>query len=230
MLSSVVELGRVVCRVAYHIWYSFRMPTPAIATSALQLKVILLRSKPPIWRRVKVPSTMNLGQFHMVIQVAFGWTNSHLHDFTIEGETYGPVDVFGDTIDDVPPLSERSTKLSKVLGWAGAKARYTYDFGDGWDHEIVVEKVTQRSDELPLPLCTDGKRRCPPEDCGGIYGYYKLLEALTDLNHDEHDDLLEWVGGKLINPVEFSIEAANDDLSSLRKKPGTKKASERKAN
>ena len=199
------------------------MPSPATASSALQLKVTLLGSKPPIWRRVIVPSTMNLDQLHIVIQASFGWTDSHLHEFNIDGEAYGPPDLSGDSMDDRPPLSERAAKLSKVLGWAGAKGRYTYDFGDGWDHEMVVEKVGQLLNELSLPVCTNGKRRCPPEDCGGLHGYYKLLEALTNPGHEEHDSLLEWVGGTPIDPEEFSVEAANADLSSLRKVPRAKK-------
>ena len=195
------------------------MPTaPAQSLQAnYQIKVTLLGSKPPIWRRLLVSSGMNLAQLHDVIQLAMGWYDSHLHEFTIEGERFGPPDPFGGDMGEPPPLSEKATKLSAVLGWKGAKGRYTYDFGDGWEHQIVVEKILPPDPEVECPVCTAGKLRCPPEDCGGLHGYYNLLEAIADPGNEEHDHLLEWLGGPF-DPEEFSIEETNTRLARLRKK------------
>ena len=179
-----------------------------------QFKITLLGTKPPIWRRVLVPSNVTLKQMHEVIQVAMGWTDSHLHEFKIGNKRFGQPDP-DDGFMGLPPVAdERKLRLASVLGVAGAKARYTYDFGDGWTHAIVVEKVLAPDPKIKYPVCTDGKRNCPPEDCGGVGGFKNLLEALADPDHESHDDLTEWIGE--FDAEYFSVDDVNGELKRLR--------------
>lgn len=159
--------------------------------SVYQLKVSLLDTRPPIWRRVLVDGNSTLDHVHEVIQAAFGWWNYHLHEFEVGRERYGIPDPDGDWGE--PPQDERRTRLDAIAG-EGSSFRYTYDFGDGWDHRIVVEKVLPRTADTATPACIDGRRACPPEDCGGTWGYRELLEILGDPAHPEHDERHEWLG------------------------------------
>lgn len=160
-----------------------------------QLKITLRDIRPPIWRRVQVPSDITLGQLHWVIQFSMGWTNSHLHSFTIQGIDYGePMPELG--FDEMGLRNEGPVKLNRVVGGEKFKFLYLYDFGDSWEHEILVEKVLAADPEIAYPICIKGKRACPPEDCGGPWGYQRFLEAIQDPNHPEHEAMLEWVGGE----------------------------------
>ena len=136
------------------------------ASQNLHLKVSLHGIRPPIWRRLLVPSTCTLAQLHAAIQAAFGWKDCHLHAFTIYGEDYGPRDPEG----EVDVKSERITLATLGLGLK-EKFRYVYDFGDDWVHDITVEKVYVPETPLSVPVCLGGKRAGPPEDCGGVWGY-----------------------------------------------------------
>ena len=186
----------------------------AISQDVYQIKVTLLDTRPPVWRRLLVPAELTLGQLHDVLQLAFGWQNCHMHDFRIGRERFGEPEP-DDGGMGLETSDERKARLSSVLGKAGAKAVYTYDFGDSWEHDIVVEKVQPADPGLVYPLCTAGKRRGPPEDCGGVPGYYNLLEAIRDPKHEEHEDMLEWIGGDF-DPEAFSIEDVNRELAHLR--------------
>lgn len=175
----------------------------------LQLKVSLVgASKPPVWRRLLVPATVHLDRLHGVIQAAMGWDDYHLHAFTAGGVDYGPPDAELDFRD------EGSTPLKKVIGDVGQRMRYTYDFGDNWEHDIVVEKVLAAEPGRRYPVCLAGKGRCPPEDCGGVWGYAELRETLADPGHDEHQDMLEWLG--LETAAEFDPEAFDCEDVSVR--------------
>ena len=177
-----------------------------------QLKITLLGAEPPIWRRLLVPAGFTLERLHYVLQVAMGWADGHLHEFFIDQERYGTPDL-ADSAGFDPVSSERKAKLSKVLG-TGSKALYTYDFGDGWEHTIVLEKVLPMDPGHPYPFCTGGERRCPPEDCGGIPGFYNLLEAIGDPKHEEYEEMRDWVGEDF-DPEAFSVEVVNSGLKSL---------------
>jgi hypothetical protein len=184
-----------------------------------QLKVTLAGSKPPIWRRLLV-ADMTLGKLHEVLQVAMGWTDSHLHDFDIDSVTYGEPNPEDRAMGLTPTRNEKTVRLSKVLGYPGAKANYTYDFGDGWEHRLVVEKILPAMPDAAYPSCVAGKGNCPPEDCGGIGGYKNLLEILADPDHEEHEEMLEWVGGNF-DPEAFDINKINEALAhSRRPQPG----------
>ncbi|MBK1632233.1 hypothetical protein CKO31_16100 [Thiohalocapsa halophila] len=178
-----------------------------------QLKITLRGAKPPIWRRVLVPSDLALDVLHEVIQIAMGWTDSHLHHFLANGRVYGiPDDKFGFEFD---LKDEAEVKLMDLLRKEKDSMRYDYDFGDGWEHQILVEKVLPFDETQTLPLCIKGKRACPPEDCGGIWGYAQLLRTLADPSDPEHQDMLEWVGGQ-IDPEAFDLDDTNEALSALR--------------
>jgi hypothetical protein len=184
-------------------------PSPDI----YQLKITLDGSKPPIWRRVQVPGSITLAKLHHVIQAAMGWYNCHLHQFIIGGTYYG----VPDPDFDMPPMrNEKSVKLAQVVPGAKQKFAYEYDFGDSWLHRIVVEKILPPEEGSRTPLCLAGKRACPPEDCGGIPGYYGFfLEAIRDPEHPEHDEMLDWIGGSF-DPEAFDKEHVNWQLKSLR--------------
>ncbi len=181
-----------------------------------QLKVTLLDTKPPIWRRLLVPAGLTLEALHGVLQVAIGWTDSHLHEFRVGRKRFGVPDP-EDQLMDLPPVSdERKAHLFMVLGKARAKAIYTYDFGDNWEHAIVVEKVLPPDPGAAYPMCVGGKLRCPPEDCGSIPGYYNLLEVIRDPTHEEHEEMMDWLGGEY-DPEAFSIDEVNQRLESLQR-------------
>jgi hypothetical protein len=186
------------------------VPTPK-ARQVLQLRINLEEVDPPIWRRLLVPSDIRLDRLHDVFQVVMGWTNSHLHAFTIGTKRYGM------HVDDVldTELDEKKFKADAAIG-KQRRFRYEYDFGDGWQHQVVVEDVTTTTPVgLTFAVCLDGERSCPPEDCGGAYGYEDLLRAISDPGHDEHDDFIEWVGEDF-DPEEFSLVITNALLQQLR--------------
>jgi hypothetical protein len=199
---------------------SERMRSTKTATpqEIYQLKITLLDSKPPIWRRLLVPSDLTLAQLHDVLQNAMGWQDCHLHEFRIGDLRFGVPDPDYGLMGDEEPMNERRRRLFNVLGEVGAKAEYTYDFGDSWEHRIVVEKVLPPEPGIRYPACTAGKRNCPPEDCGGMYGYYNLLAAIRDPEHEEREDLLEWIGGDF-DPEAFSIDEVNKRLAPLQRRP-----------
>jgi hypothetical protein len=145
-----------------------------------QLKVTLLGTMPPIWRRLLVPANVTLAQLHDVLQAAMGWQDCHMHEFSAGHRHFGRPNP-EDRLMGMPPVeNERTVRLSGVLGRVGAKALYTYDMGDSWEHGIVLEKRLPVDPGTAYPVCTGGERACPPEDCGGIGGFYDLLDALGD--------------------------------------------------
>ncbi|HEY5960498.1 MAG TPA: plasmid pRiA4b ORF-3 family protein [Polyangiaceae bacterium] len=170
-----------------------------------QLKVTLEGLKPAIWRRVVVPSEFTLFDLHVVIQVAMGWENCHLHDFTIGRRQYALPDPDG--FDH--SLNEADVTLAEVAG-PRSKFKYQYDFGDSWIHVILVEKILDNL-EVPFPSCTGGARACPPEDSGGAWGYEEKLEALADPDDEAGEELREWMGEDF-DPERFEIDAVNRGL------------------
>jgi hypothetical protein len=178
-----------------------------------QLKVTLKWSNPRIWRRVVVRSDMPLDGLHYVIQVAMGWTDSHLHQFVAGGAIYGTPDPqnagFGREI-----LDEGRHTVADLAPAVKKKFLYEYDFGDGWMHEVVAEKFLPPDTGFQTPVCLAGRNACPPEDCGGIPGYYNLLRILGDRKHPEYREMKEWIGGK-VDPSAFDLDAVNKALKRL---------------
>jgi hypothetical protein len=144
-----------------------------------------------------------------------GWEDYHLHQFIVRGESYGPLDP-EDAFWDMEKHDEEEMSLSKIMKM-GRKTRFTYeyDFGDSWKHEIVLEKTLEPEPKVKYLRCVEGERACPPEDVGGIWGYVEFLEAITDAEHDSHEDMLEWVGGEF-DPEKFSVDEVNKQLRKQR--------------
>ena len=179
-------------------------------TRIFELKIQLREVRPPVWRRVLVPSDMDLAELHEVMQTAMGWTNSHLHEFETGGARYGVPDPDWE-LDEV--ADESGVKLSRIAA-EGSRVRYVYDFGDGWQHDVIVEKVMDAQPGWRYPCCVAGRRACPPEDVGGPWGYQDFLLAVSDPGHDEHEHWLEWVGGPF-DPAEFDLAAADEAVGAF---------------
>lgn len=128
----------------------------------------------------------------LVLQTVMGWYGGHLHEFDVFGDSYGDPEVMEGEV-----LDERSVTLGKLITAEKEKFHYLYDFGDSWDHEILVEKILPLEKGTHYPVCVTGKRACPPEDCGGAPGYEELLEILKDPSHPEHEDMFDWLPGVL---------------------------------
>jgi hypothetical protein len=169
----------------------------------VQIKVTLYRVRPEIWRRLLVPANARLDWLHAVLQVAMGWNNSHLHRFNVNGRLYSNTQYhFAEYEDDPVILEEADFKLGDVVYGEGAIFSYEYDFGDDWQHQVVVERLLPPDSGAPrAALSTEGQRACPPEDCGGCWGYEELLSALRNQRHPEHARMRQWLGR------EFDAEA-----------------------
>src|SRR5215210_1758614 len=168
--------------------------TSSTANEVYQLKITLRDVRPPIWRRVLVTDATTLHQLHWIVQAAMGWTNSHLHQFISDEEYYSELML---EVDDWGPevKNEKRVRLSALGLKPKRKFTYEYDFGDSWRHEILVEKVFAPEAGARYPQCVAGKRACPPEDCGGVWGYERFLEVIKDEDDPEHEEMLEWAGG-----------------------------------
>lgn len=149
-------------------------PKSDVNRNVVSLKLTLRGTKPPVWRRLLVPGETTLGDLHRAIQAAMGWEDDHLHTFDIEGRQYGDPRVVDDVAD------EKRVTLNGLIKSGVTRFAYTYDFGDNWEHALLIEKSLPVVEALSRPTCTAGKRRCPPEDCGGPWGYLELLEVLAD--------------------------------------------------
>jgi hypothetical protein len=191
------------------------MPTKkSSAPDIYQLKVTLLGTSPPIWRRLQVSADVTLAQLHDVLQTAMGWQDGHMHEFSVGQRRFGRPDP-QDRLMGLPSVeNERTVRLSSLLSRMGSKAVYTYDLGDSWEHSIVLEKRLPGDPNATYPVCTDGQLACPPEDCGGIPGFYDLMEVLNDPNHKRHQEMLDWIGDDF-DPQAFSVDQVNRMLAPL---------------
>lgn len=176
-----------------------------------RFKISLCKTKPPIWRRIETHDA-TIEQFNELIQTAMGWTNSHLHDFEFGGSRYTHPRLHQDGLDDFGSESYAGKTISEWIEQSGGtlKVKFRYDFGDGWEHDIVLEATLPAEANVEYPRCVTGKLACPPEDCGGVWSYYDLLEALSDPEHERHEDLLEWVGA--FNPTHFDPTETTDQM------------------
>jgi hypothetical protein len=181
-----------------------------------QFKVTLIGIAPPIWRRMQLPGGFSLAQLHRALQVAMGWEAYHLYMFRIGSKNYGPPDV--DEDDDLGLIDAKRTRLSAVLPNVGTTFTYVYDYGDDWEHELLLEAIVMPDPATTYPRCVTGERRCPPEDVGGIGGYTDYLEAMADPNHEQHEEVVIWRGP--FDPEDFSVEKVNQELAKkFRSKP-----------
>lgn len=176
-----------------------------------QLKITLRNTKPPIWRRMQVKDT-TLANLHHIIQISMGWDDSHLHEFEVGGERYGnPLQWEGGFGGDMEVGDEGKVKFSQVVAQGVKKFEYVYDMGDNWSRTIQIEKMLDVEPSVHYPRCVDGKRACPPEDCGGAWGYADFVEAIKDPQHKRHEELIEWIGDEF-DPEAFNIDAINEKL------------------
>lgn len=189
-----------------------------VSPQIFQLKVTLLGTSPPIWRRLLVSAELTLAQFHDVLQTAMGWEDGHMHEFSVGQRRFRRPDP-EDRFLGLPSVEdERTVRLSGILARVGSKVIYTYDFGDTWEHGIVLEKRVPVDPTVTYPVCTGGQFACPPEDCGGVPGYYDLVEALSDPNHERHEEMLDWIGD--FDPEGFSVDDVNRKLTPLPRHQG----------
>jgi hypothetical protein len=189
--------------------------TMATNQSVFQFRIRLKEIDPEIWRRIEVPGGYTFWDLHVAIQDAMGWQDRHLHAFRVLDPDNGEKVEIG-----IPDEEEFEDGVEFKAGWeisiahyfrkAGDKAEYEYDFGDGWVHEIALEKTTGIDPEARYPRCLAGERACPPEDCGGPYGYEELLEILSDKLHEQHEGMMEWLGDRF-SPDEFDPKRVRFD-------------------
>jgi hypothetical protein len=185
-----------------------RRPGAMRSGRVYQLKVTLENIHPSIWRRIQIQGDISLPRLHAVLQIAMDWTNSHLHGFSVNGQFYSEPDP---DYADQKVIDERQKHLNQIAPEVGSRFIYEYDFGDSWDHELVVEKILPLDISLQSPRCLDGKRSRPPEDVGGVDGYAEFLDAIRDPKHPEHDNWLQWAGGKF-DPEAFDLQRVNQLL------------------
>ncbi|MCA1680573.1 MAG: plasmid pRiA4b ORF-3 family protein [Actinobacteria bacterium] len=168
-----------------------------------QIKVKLLGvTKPPVWRRLQLRADTRLDQLHEILQAALGWENYHMHAFSFGEEEFGIPD------PELGFSDERQVTLGELID-VGTRFRYTYDFGDDWQHEILIEDLLDADPNTHYPTLVAAKGACPPEDCGGPWGYANLRAILAEPSHNEHQQMLEWLG--LNDANEFDPSAAPTD-------------------
>ncbi|MFK7797554.1 MAG: plasmid pRiA4b ORF-3 family protein [Aureispira sp.] len=173
-----------------------------------QIKITLDHSKPPIWRRIEVAPERSLEDLHNIIQSTMGWDNSHLHHFMVNKEYYTPPSKWDDFGNDYTGMM-----IKDLFQKEGQKIQYEYDFGDSWQHVLVLEKINHEEEGVNYPRCIKGKRACPPEDCGGIWGYMNLVDVMKSKKGEQYEEMLEWLGEEL-EPERFDIDLINKKLQS----------------
>lgn len=165
-------------------------------TQVYQFKITLEEINPPIWRRIQVPETYSFWDLHVAIQDSMGWTDSHLHQFEITNPKTGKeveISIPDEDWED-EALAGWEVKIADYFSLKNPTALYIYDFGDNWEHTILLEKIVPRAEKTEYPICLEGERACPPEDCGGAWGYVDLLETISDPDDEEYEDTIEWLG------------------------------------
>lgn len=185
----------------------------SVAPTLLQLHVELQGVKPAVWRRLLVPRSITLAKLHQILQIAMGWTDSHLHEFWIGEARYGVPDPEWGSAEVLP---EKRYTLAQALIPGLKTFTYVYDFGDNWQHKARVEKIVDNEFAVPAPICVQGANRRPPEDVGGPPGYAEFLQALANPTHENHDETLERAG-ESFDPTDFDIDTVNERLLKLKR-------------
>ena len=179
-------------------WWSQGVRGKKKFNQVYQFYIVLQGIKPRIWRRIQVPETYSFWDLHVAIADAMGWQDYHLHEFEMLDPRNGETLLIGMPDDEYPDerevLPDDQEKIARYFTLENRGALYRYDFGDGWQHRIELEKIVPRQENVEYPRCLAGRRACPPEDCGGIGGYENLLEALADPDHEEHEQMRTWAG------------------------------------
>ena len=177
-----------------------------------QLKITLIGTKPPIWRRIEVPSTILLCCLHDIFQVLMGWSDSHMHQFAKDGKRWGMASF--DEFNELGLLDEQNANLAQVLKSKGDSLFYDYDFGDDWRHKVVLEQILPGDDARNVAVCRGGARNCPPESVGGVAGYAMFLKKIAEPGNNDFDHILEWMEDAF-DPEKFDVEDVNGVLSEM---------------
>ncbi len=182
-----------------------------------QLKIVLIDSKPSVWRLLQVPGDARLDWLHAALQVALGWTNSHLHQFMVREACYSDTRYHQAEFEgDQEILEERKFTLQQIAPREQDTFGYEYDFGDSWVHSVTVQQILPPAATAVLgALCRDGARACPPEDCGGVPGYANLLKILKNRKHPEHQSMKDWLGREF-DAAAFDVATTNLWLRKLK--------------
>jgi hypothetical protein len=176
-----------------------------------QFKIMLLDTTPVIWRRIQVPDSYTFWDLHVAIQDSMGWLDYHLHEFEVlDPSTRDPVSIGLPDADYEEILDCRKQRLSDFFSVDNRKAVYTYDFGDNWIHDVLLEEILPRDPSIKYPTCIGGERACPPEDVGGVMGYDELVKAMKDKKHPDREDFLDWLGREY-DPEEFDFRKVSFD-------------------
>lgn len=185
-----------------------------------QFFVRLRDIRPEIWRRIKVPGTYSFWDLHVAIQDSMGWFDSHLHAFRIKDPASGSIVEMGIPDDELleeqtPILPGWKSKIADYFIEPGDTSLYEYDFGDGWEHEVILESIGEKEKGVKYPICVSGARACPPEDCGGVLGYGDLIETIADPTREEYESTMEWLGGRY-DPEHFVASEVKFDSPRTR--------------
>lgn len=178
-----------------------------------QFKISLKNITPQIWRRILVPSNFSFWDLHVAIQDSMGWLDYHLHEFAIENPRNGKNERIGipdDEYDDSHIIPDHTSFIKDYFNLSNSVSEYIYDFGDNWRHKVKLEKILSHASDKKYPVCIAGKRACPPEDCGGAWGYLDFLEAIRNPDHENHDLMIEWVGGEFDSEF-FDVKSISFD-------------------
>lgn len=191
-----------------------------MSNTAYRLHIQLEGIDPPVWRRIRVPSSYSFWDLHVAIQDAMGWLDYHLHLFQVRNPETGELESIGipddePFLDEPPCLAGWDVHIDRYFDKEGDTASYEYDFGDDWRHTVTLEGVDTIRKGEPRLSCLGGERRCPPEDCGGIHGYAEMLEVIADVTHSDHEGMLEWLGGAY-DPDAFSASDVEFDNPTVR--------------
>ena len=188
-----------------------------------QLKITIKEIEPPIWRRIVIPSNITFAKLHKIIQTTFAWQDYHLFNFDF-GDTvvclpdpeYAPGELYGAGVEE---LNAKKIKIDQLFT-EGKTFIYEYDLGDSWKHEVVIEEILESDQDVKSPRCIEGERHRPPEDVGGIGGYETFLEAISDKDHEEYNDMLVWAekdtGGRKFDPEYFYLNEVNRALMKIK--------------
>ncbi|MGA8709255.1 MAG: plasmid pRiA4b ORF-3 family protein [Steroidobacteraceae bacterium] len=179
-----------------------------------QLRIELKDIKPAIWRRILVPENLTLAKLHPILLWSMGWQGGHLHEYEIARLRYGPPPE-DDWPNSEPIHDERRFRLNRFVDTGLRRFKYLYDFGDHWEHLIAVEDIHPRTDGTQAVVCVAGENACPPEDVGGPPGYFEFLAAIKDPTHEEHANLLRWIGGAF-DPTAFDLAEVNARLADIK--------------
>ena len=182
-----------------------------------QFKISLKGIRPIIWRRIQVPESYAFWDLHVAIQDVMGWLDYHLHEFEIVNPLTGLKVNIGipDGDFDKEVLPGLKEKISDYFSMENRLADYTYDFGDSWEHSVKLEKILPKEKDVNYPICIAGKRACPPEDCGGIWGYEDFLKIISNPDDKEYEEMIKWAGGKF-DPEDFDMKEISFDNPAKR--------------